>query len=93
MADEGPLMINCGHGIKRKAAVICAHLLVTEGLAIGFIENSSDPDDLQAWCATCEALFLREGEMTEAFKAFNDMRVVCDVCYSECKAKHANSLS
>jgi hypothetical protein len=51
---------------------------VVEGPVAGFVENSSDPDDLQAWCAACEELFIREGEMTEAFRAFNDMKVVCD---------------
>ena len=89
MPNEGPLFIDCGHGIKRKAAVICRHLLATDGSPVGFVENSSDPDDLQAWCAACEAVFLQEGDMTDTFKAFHQMALVCDACYSECKARHS----
>jgi hypothetical protein len=56
---------------------------------VGFVENSSDPDDLQAWCESCEEFFLREGEMTKAFRAFNDMHVVCDLCYASLKERHS----
>ena len=54
---------------------------------VGFVENSADPQDLQAWCDQCEAFFVREGEMTEAFKSFNDFRVVCSDCYAQIKAR------
>ena len=93
VTDKGPLTIACRHSIKRRAAVMCAHLLATDEPTIGFVENSSNPDDLQTWCTACETFFIREGEMSDAFKAFNDMKVVCDVCYSERKAKRANSPS
>lgn len=55
---------------------------------VGFVENSSDPHDLQAWCDRCEAFFVREGELTEVFKAFNDFRLVCIDCYALIKARH-----
>jgi hypothetical protein len=57
--------------------VVCGHLVRAlrhpTSEALGFIENSSDPDDLQAWCDACEKVFLREQSLTEAFRAFNDM--------------------
>lgn len=55
---------------------------------LGFIENSSNPDDLQAWCAMCEAKFEAEGGMTEVFRNFNDMAIVCVTCYAEKKLLH-----
>lgn len=56
--------------------------------SVGFIENSSDPNDLQAWCERCEEMFLAEGDKTEAFEAFNDRAIVCCDCYRAFKAKH-----
>jgi hypothetical protein len=54
----------------------------------GFVENSSDPNDLQAWCYLCEETFQREGDMTDAFKEFNGTAIVCVVCYDEIKSRH-----
>ena len=83
-----PLYVDCGPHGKRVAAVVCCHMIeVTR--AVGFIENSSDPIDLQAWCERCEEMFLAEGDKTKAFEAFNDRAIVCCVCYGELKAKHS----
>ncbi|HEY0505618.1 MAG TPA: hypothetical protein VGD42_19195 [Lysobacter sp.] len=54
----------------------------------GFVENSDDPRDLQARCVACEAVFLQEGDRTEAFCRFNDRAIVCADCYRELKARH-----
>ena len=56
---------------------------------VGFVENSSDPNDLQAWCLKCEELFLQEGDKTEVFRRFNRMAIVCVVCYADFKARHS----
>jgi hypothetical protein len=56
---------------------------------VGFVENSADPNDLQAWCALCEAMYVSEGDMTERFRAFNNMTLVCDICYAEIKLRHS----
>jgi hypothetical protein len=56
---------------------------------VGFVENSFDPNDQQAWCDACERMFLEEGEMTERFEAFTGMKVVCSPCYAEIKQRHA----
>jgi hypothetical protein len=37
----------------------------------------------------CEEFFIREGEMTEAFREFNRMAVVCTECYAEAKVRHS----
>lgn len=83
-----PLTINCGTHGKRVCAVVCKHMLQGEPTPAGFIENSDDPNNLQAWCCRCEKKFLQEGHITEAFKKFNGMVTVCDVCYKEAKSLH-----
>jgi hypothetical protein len=57
---------------------------------VGFVENSSDPNDLQAWCAECEEMFLLEQDKTPAFCEFNRMTIVCDLCYESLKEKHSS---
>jgi hypothetical protein len=88
MSDDLPLYVDCGPHGKRVAAVVCCHM-IQASQAVGFIENSSDPNDLQAWCERCEEMFLAEGDKTEAFEAFNDRAIVCCVCYGALKAKHS----
>jgi hypothetical protein len=56
---------------------------------VGFVENSSVPDDLQAWCHGCEAVFLQEGGMTDVFREFNGMAIVCIDCYGSLKQRHS----
>jgi hypothetical protein len=86
-----PLSVECKHGTLT-ATVVCRHHVTALDRAVGFVENSSDPHDLQAWCEECEGYFAREGELTEAFKRFNDFAVVCVACYSELKARHSREL-
>jgi hypothetical protein len=88
MTDNG-LEINCECHGKGISAVACGHLVKNEGIPIGFIENSNEPSDLQAWCYACEYMYQQESEMTELFKAFNQMVLVCRECYSEIKSHHS----
>jgi hypothetical protein len=87
-ADE-PLMIECDSHGTRTAAIVCDHLIRPTDMILGFVENTSDPDDLQAWCNDCEQMFLREQALTEAFQEFNGMRVVCVDCYARLKKLHS----
>ncbi len=87
------MLVKCGPHGERVAAVVCRHLLQSAPAPAGFIENSSDPNDLQAWCHLCEEKFEQEGDMTEAFREFNGMAIVCVVCYGEAKARHAVPVS
>ena len=84
----GPVMISCSRHGERASAIVCRHHLNVRDRAVGFVENSDDPDDLQAWCDDCEDLFLREGDKTEAFLAFNDFALVCVDCYIQLRASH-----
>lgn len=88
MPKDSQPMMNCEvHGAS-VPAVVCRHMLTAADRIVGFVENSSEPDDLQAWCDECEAFYLKEGEMTEAFLKFNDFAAVCQGCYALLKSRH-----
>ena len=86
---DPPPRIDCDTHGRSIAAVVCCHMLQASDRVVGFVENSADPDDLQAWCDACEALFLQEGGLTDAFRRFNDMKVVCSECYAALEARHS----
>lgn len=86
--EPEPMYVDCGIHGKRISAVVCRHLVKPQGDPVGFIENSSDPKDLQAWCHKCESVFEEEGGMTERFLEFNDMAILCINCYQNSKAYH-----
>ncbi len=88
MSDDDLLYVDCDIHGRRPAAVVCRHLCNERERALGFIENSSEPGDKQAWCYRCEEMFDQEGEMTEAFKQFNDMALVCEACYDRIRERH-----
>jgi hypothetical protein len=87
MSEQEQLVIKCEMHGERIAAVMCCHLLNSEQ-PLGIIENSDDPLDLQAWCHLCEHKYLEEGDRTDAFNEFTDMKMVCDCCYSIIKSRH-----
>ena len=89
MSEIAPMLINCGSHGERVSAVVCQHLLDAAGAGpAGFVENSSEPSDLQAWCHACEEKFLSEGDMTDAFREFHAMTIVCIECYASIKSRH-----
>ena len=90
MEDHEPLWVDCGRHGKRVSSVVCRHQ-ITSSDPVGFVEIRSEPNDLQAWCESCEQLFLAEGDMTEKFRTYNDMAIVCCVCYAALKQKHSNN--
>jgi hypothetical protein len=83
--------IKCHDHGERPAAVVCRHHIQVHERKVGFVENSSDPSDLQGWCEDCEALFARAGGMTEEFLRFNDFAMVCVDCYAILKGRHRKS--
>jgi len=89
-SSDGPMTIECATHGTRTASVVCGHLTRPTDMVLGFVENSSDPDDLQAWCDACERMFVREQEMTEAFRKFTDMCIVCNACYARLKQQHTS---
>ena len=90
MSDDEPTTIECETHGSSKGCVVCCHHVRTKHVSVGFVEISSDPDDLQAWCDDCEQMFLREDGKTDAFRAFNDFAIVCTACYAQIKALHSN---
>jgi len=89
MTGTEPLTVDCGPHGTWTAAVVCCHMVGADRPSAGFIENSSDPNDLQAWCHACESLFQQEGGMTDTFRTFNGMSVVCVHCYAQAKLHHS----
>lgn len=89
MATTEPMMVNCGCHGEQTSAVVCRHLLQSQPAPAGFIENCDDPNNLQAWCYLCEEKFQQEGDITDVFKEFHGMAIVCVVCYGEAKSRHA----
>jgi hypothetical protein len=88
MKSADPRTISCGTHGTRVPAIVCCHMIQAKDRAVGFVENSSDPEDLQAWCDECERVFIEEGDKTERFRRFNDFVVVCDFCYASLKERH-----
>jgi hypothetical protein len=84
-----PLLITCGCHGKSVAASVCGHLVKKKDVPLGFIENSSDQNDLQGWCYACEYVFLQEEGRTEKFRAFTNHSIVCSECYGQIKAFHS----
>lgn len=91
MADKDFLYVDCDKHGRGIAAVVCRHLCDDQATSPGFVENSSEPGDKQAWCLECEALFLEEGELTETFRKFNDMALVCEACYEIIRSRNAKA--
>ena len=81
-------MISCGPHGERVSAIVCRHHLDVRDRAVGFVEKTHDPDDMQAGCDDCEDLFLREGDKTKNFLKYNDFAVVCTECYIRFRARH-----
>jgi hypothetical protein len=88
--EDARATIECETHGSSPGSIVCCHLLRPSDASLGFVENSSDPDDLQAWCDACEQLFLREGELTEAFREFCNFAVVCVGCYARIKQLHSS---
>lgn len=86
-------LIQCGTHGPMGIAVVCCHLLEPTDRILGFVENEPDPEDPdpQAWCDECETRFLAEGGLTDAFRAFNGMRVICEACFIGIRARHEGS--
>ena len=82
------MLTSCERHGERTAAIVCRHHIQVNDHPAGFIENSDDPEDLQAWCDDCERMFLQEGDKTDDFRVFNDFAVVCVNCYVDLRTRH-----
>lgn len=95
MQQDDELKVDCPTHGRSECAVVCGHLvnslLNDSNKVLGFVENSSIPGDLQGWCDDCEQFFLQEKEMTETFKSFTKVAVVCEQCYLSIRDKHSTT--
>lgn len=81
--------INCScHGRSQTISSVCGHLVQNRGVALGFVENSDDPENKQGWCYACELVYLQEEDKTERFRSFTHHAVICPNCYDEIKSHH-----
>jgi len=87
--DPNTLQIDCAVHGRSIAASVCGHVVGGGGVALGFVENSDDPADLQGWCFACEYVFEQEQDRTPRFRSFCQHSIVCVDCYRDIKAKHS----
>lgn len=88
--EQAPLRINCDiHGRSRVSATVCGHLVNNNGQRLGFIENSSESYDRQAWCYACEFVFRTQQDRTDLFTRFCNYAIVCSDCYENIRLAHA----
>ena len=80
--------VECQQHGRSPIAAVCGHLAGAQGIALGFVENSAEPDDKQGWCYACELVFLQEEDKTERFREFTQHTVVCSRCFDQIKAHH-----
>jgi hypothetical protein len=84
--------IKCDTHDTRSIAFVCQHL--SKDKYTGFHEafetdpSIEDDDDYQAWCDECEKQRLKAGEWNEGTMAFANIKLVCDRCYFEIKARN-----
>ena len=87
--------VTCATHGARRAAFVCQHL--NKDTYTGFHEPfESDPqieedDDYQAWCDECEKVRLREGEWNDVSEGFAKIRLICDQCFFQIKARNTEA--
>jgi len=85
-------LILCDRHESGRIAFVCQHLI--QNPRSGFHEAfESNPlfepdDDYQAWCDECENIRMKEGEWNNASMAFANIKLVCNQCYFEIKARN-----
>ena len=87
-------IINCEKHSVNRNAFVCHHLVGAKN--IGFEEAFStfkgmelgDEDDLQAWCNKCEVERLKTNDWNDESMRFAQIKLVCEDCYFEIKAKN-----
>jgi hypothetical protein len=76
--NKESLKINCNVHGKSDSSVVCGYLVNNVGVALGFVENISITSNFQGCCYACEFVFSQEQDMTEKFKSFDQIAMVCE---------------
>ncbi|MCL2715966.1 MAG: hypothetical protein FWD68_15670 [Alphaproteobacteria bacterium] len=64
--DTEQTEVTCHHHGRSRIASLCGHLVKNRGAALGFVENSNDPENRQGWCYACELVYLRRRRQNSA---------------------------
>ena len=84
--------IQCGGHGEAYATVVCEHLLnepAQEWFGAYPEEDYPWPD---AWCAKCDAIFLREGEWNERTEVDAPFKIICSSCYEDARSRSVDRL-
>jgi len=86
-----PTEVECSDHGRGFATFICEHLLANP--AQPWFSNEPDEEEPRpdAWCASCEALFLEQGEWNEENVSLREIRMVCHHCYEKLRSQAAKS--
>ncbi|MBO6935407.1 MAG: hypothetical protein JJ863_10550 [Deltaproteobacteria bacterium] len=86
--SDSTLTVECAAHGSCIATFVCTHLSV--GVGCGF-NHPDDPDDPypDSWCDACDALYMREGDWTEAATAFADVTLLCSGCWVAARSRNA----
>lgn len=82
--------IDCEFHGKSNEAFVCRHLFEGKGLGFNQSYDPENPDDIcpDAWCDQCESVLEKEGKWNENSEEFADIRLVCEHCYEEIRARN-----
>jgi hypothetical protein len=86
-----PTEVECSDHGRGFATFICEHLLANP--ALPWFSNKPDEEEPwpDAWCASCEALFLEQGEWNEKNQSLREIKMVCHHCYEELRSHTTRS--
>lgn len=86
-----PSEVECSDHGRGFATYICEHLLADP--AQPWISNKPDEEEPwpDAWCASCEALFLEQGEWNEKNQPLRQIKMVCHHCYEKLRSQATES--
>jgi hypothetical protein len=84
-------LVECSDHTKGFATCLCEHLLANP--AQQWFSNEPDEEEAwpDAWCASCEALFLEQGEWNEKNQPKREIRMVCHLCYENLRSQGTKS--
>lgn len=89
---EIPSRIHCDRHGEALPTYVCGHLCAQPVQRwFGDAPDAGTPYP-DAWCARCEAEFLKEGEWTDSNADCLDLTILCHCCYEESKARSVESL-
>jgi hypothetical protein len=91
VSDEDGRIHCATHGPSSDGALVCRHLAsgsAAQGFFYEYPEEDPDATCPDAWCQACENLLEKEGGWNEAAMQHAGLRVVCDECFRQIRARN-----